>query len=614
MWPGRLCWSRGCGGVSEPESCRHTRTAVLVRVNAFWRSVVGMYLRETRRRNRDGSEVAYLALAHNERDPDTGVPKARIIHNFGRADLVDRDGLARLVKSISRFLDPADAVAATAGPGEVQVIDSRPMGTAWVADRLWERLGIGERIIEAAGRRRGPGRRIDAAVVERVIFAMVANRLSPTPLSKLAGCSWVADRVFIPGLTGVSDDACYRAMDVFLGVLAELQEAVFFSVANLLNLEVDILFFDTSSTYWETDSADDALLDDDDETGDASARAVEGVADLRALQGPPGGPAPDRDRHGRHPRRDPSAGVDLPRQHQRPDPDPHRARRPVGLAAQPGDLGARPRVHLRREPPLPPTRRRALHRRRETPRRLRRGRRCAVTPGPLPHRLRQPAGQRGPRRRRHGPGPVRDLPQPRRRRARRHGSRPDRDPPRGPHRRQRHPQPPNAPSSPAASAPRRRSPGSCAPRRAGCSASTAPRSAPTRTSTASSCCAPQTRASPPPTSPRATRASTKPNAAGGTSSPPSTCAPSTTTARTASAPTSNSSGSHCSSSAIIETTTGDTWRNIRDELERLHLVTLATTQGQVAQRSELTPGHRRILGALDLPEPPRYFDFTPIAK
>ncbi len=74
-----------------------------------------MYLRETRRRNRDGSEVAYLALAHNERDPDTGMPKARIIHNFGRADRVDREALARLVRSISRFLDP----------GEVRVIDSR---------------------------------------------------------------------------------------------------------------------------------------------------------------------------------------------------------------------------------------------------------------------------------------------------------------------------------------------------------------------------------------------------------------------------------------------------------------------------------------------------------
>jgi len=235
-----------------------------------------MYLRETRRRNRDGSEVSYLALAHNERDPETGMPKARIIHNLGRSDLVDRDGLARLIRSISRFLDPADAVVAA---GEVQVLDSRPMGTAWVADRLWQRLGIGAQIVAVASRRRGRGRRVDAALVERVVFAMVANRLSPTPLSKRAGCAWVARRVFIDGLAEVSDDACYRAMDVFLSMLGELQEAVFFAVANLLNLEVDILFFDTSSTYWETDSADDALLDDEDgiEGGstDDAGRAVE---------------------------------------------------------------------------------------------------------------------------------------------------------------------------------------------------------------------------------------------------------------------------------------------------------------------------------------------------
>ena len=233
-----------------------------------------MYLRETRRRNQDGTEVAYLALAHNKRDPDTGVSKARIVHNFGRADRVDRDGLARLVRSISRFLDPADAVVAT-GSGEVSVLDSRPMGTAWVADRLWERLGIGKAMI--ATLERGPvrGRRLDAALVERVVFAMVANRLSPTPLSKLAGCGWVADRVFIEGLAEVDEDTCYRAMDVFLSLLAELQEAVFFSVANLLNLEVDILFFDTSSTYWETDGTDDALLDDGTEAGDDEGRAIE---------------------------------------------------------------------------------------------------------------------------------------------------------------------------------------------------------------------------------------------------------------------------------------------------------------------------------------------------
>ncbi|MHB8295398.1 MAG: hypothetical protein ACYDH5_12385 [Acidimicrobiales bacterium] len=102
-----------------------------------------MYLRATRRRNADSSEVAYLylALAHNERGPVTGVPRAKVIHNFGRADLVEREPLARLVRSISRFPDPADAVAATAS-GEINVVGSRPMGASYVADRLFERLGI----------------------------------------------------------------------------------------------------------------------------------------------------------------------------------------------------------------------------------------------------------------------------------------------------------------------------------------------------------------------------------------------------------------------------------------------------------------------------------------
>ena len=108
-----------------------------------------MYLRETKRRNADGSVVSYLALAQNERDGDTGVPRARVVHRFGRTDQVDRQALARLVRSISRFLDPADAVAAAsdAADGEVRVLDSRAMGSCWLADRLWERLGIGETII-----------------------------------------------------------------------------------------------------------------------------------------------------------------------------------------------------------------------------------------------------------------------------------------------------------------------------------------------------------------------------------------------------------------------------------------------------------------------------------
>ena len=61
------------------------------------------------------------ADAHNERHPQTGNSTAKVIHNFGRTDQVDRDALARLVASISRYLTPEQAAAA-AGGGEVEVL------------------------------------------------------------------------------------------------------------------------------------------------------------------------------------------------------------------------------------------------------------------------------------------------------------------------------------------------------------------------------------------------------------------------------------------------------------------------------------------------------------
>ena len=206
-----------------------------------------MYLRESRRRNKDGTVVSYLQLAHNERHPRTGSPVAKVIHNFGRADLVDPEALRRLVASISRFVEPEQAAAAAAA-GEVEVLDSRRLGGAWVLDRLWERLEIGQAI-----RRAAEGRRLDGEAAERVIFALAAQR-ALEPASKLA-TRWVAERVFIEGCPGFSDDAAYRAMDFLLAALEEIAAEIFYSVAHLLNLDVNIVFVDTTSTYWEMEAA-----------------------------------------------------------------------------------------------------------------------------------------------------------------------------------------------------------------------------------------------------------------------------------------------------------------------------------------------------------------------
>ena len=146
---------------------------------------------------------------------------------------------------------------------EVEVLDSRRMGGSWTLDRLWERLGIG-----AAIRRVAKRRRLDGEAVERVIFALVAQR-ALEPGSKLAATGWVGQRVAIEGCAGFSDDQAYRAMDFLLAALDEIASEVFASVAHLLNLDLDIVFVDTTSTYWEVEGADQAadLADTVDDDG-----------------------------------------------------------------------------------------------------------------------------------------------------------------------------------------------------------------------------------------------------------------------------------------------------------------------------------------------------------
>jgi hypothetical protein len=211
-----------------------------------------MYLRTTRRRNPDGAEVRYLSLAHNVWDPKTHRSMVRILYNFGREDALDRDAIRRLIGSLARALPPSEALAAQAP--ELRFCESRALGGAWALDGLWHRLEIGETL---TGLLRG--RRLDPAA-ERALFAMVANR-ALAPASKLSCAGWVSEHVAIPGLAALSDDACYRAMDWLLEVEGELAEQVYWATASLLNLEVDLLFFDTTSTYFETEAADEPSED-----------------------------------------------------------------------------------------------------------------------------------------------------------------------------------------------------------------------------------------------------------------------------------------------------------------------------------------------------------------
>jgi hypothetical protein len=220
--------------------------------------IVVMYLRFTQRTNTDGTVVRYVALAHNRRVD--GKVKPDVLMNLGRVDRLDVDGLLRLAASIRAHFGDGDEVGAgtqaglLAGAAPMEVVDSRPIGASWLLNGLWQCLEIGRALRTIAD-----GRRFTTNM-ERVLFALVANR-AIEPMSKLSAAEWACEDVIIPGLGGMDDDQAYRAMDLLVeaDAQAKVQQAVFFAVAHLLNLEVDLLFFDTTSTYFERDEEEDGV-------------------------------------------------------------------------------------------------------------------------------------------------------------------------------------------------------------------------------------------------------------------------------------------------------------------------------------------------------------------
>jgi Transposase DDE domain len=212
-----------------------------------------MFVRIATRRNKDGSAVRYVQLVQNEWDPAAKSSRMRVVHSFGREDQLDRAAVGRLAGSLARLLGREPAGTA---PG-LSYAGSAAFGGTYLLDQLWQRLGISQVMTAMLDRTRR-----DAAT-ERVLFALVANR-ALDPSSKLAAAHWAGRKAHIDRLPATTDDACYRAMDWLHQARHALERQVFSQVATALDLEVDLLFFDTTSTYFEVEGEDEPVLRDKD--------------------------------------------------------------------------------------------------------------------------------------------------------------------------------------------------------------------------------------------------------------------------------------------------------------------------------------------------------------
>jgi hypothetical protein len=220
-----------------------------------------MYLRTTKRKNKDGSVTEYFQLAHNERSPETNTTVARIIHSFGRADQLDRDELVRLCRSIARVCgvtvhDPLTDDAATAEtpgflPDGLEIIRTIEVGTVWVIEALWKQIGIARVLGELIRKKKL------RVAYDQALLAMVANRLC-APESKLGVWDRWLETVYLPGCRDLKLPHMYEAMDLLHEHIAEVEQAVFFQTANLFNLTVDLIFYDTTTASFAIDWEDEA--------------------------------------------------------------------------------------------------------------------------------------------------------------------------------------------------------------------------------------------------------------------------------------------------------------------------------------------------------------------
>ncbi len=207
-----------------------------------------MFARTKIRKNKNGSQTEYLQIVENYRQD--GKIKQRVICTLGRIDQLQEDGqIDRLVEGLARFAVEQELILRS--QDSLCVEWTKELGLGLVFRRLWEQCGLANILKSKVANTRIE---FDAA---EAIFAMVLNRLSH-PKSKLQVHDWVGHDVYDPHFEGLELQHYYRALDFLAQHKDAIEEELFFRGKDLFNQSVDLVFFDTTSTYFEgSTSAED---------------------------------------------------------------------------------------------------------------------------------------------------------------------------------------------------------------------------------------------------------------------------------------------------------------------------------------------------------------------
>jgi transposase len=222
-----------------------------------------MFLRVVRATVSKGVKREYVRVVEAYRDRD-GKTRHRTVINLGRRDvLAEHLDLGKLRRLLYGDAAGDDRVAHE----DIGAVGAWDWGPLLAARRMWSDLGLDTTLDQLAR----PDRREAVRLSDRALV-LVANRLT-APASEHALAQWlesdfVCDRCGRRFIAAWRDDAerqasrtprvaarqlqqWYRTLDQLLACKAQVESALFVRLRDLFSLQVDMVFYDLTSTYFE---------------------------------------------------------------------------------------------------------------------------------------------------------------------------------------------------------------------------------------------------------------------------------------------------------------------------------------------------------------------------
>jgi len=207
-----------------------------------------MYLKEVSQKNKDGTLRTYLQLVESRRID--GKPRQVLLVNLGRVN--GKEGKEKMEKLTEALVEASSRLQMLDATRDLQADWSKEYGPVLVFKRIWEELGFSKVL----------GAEFDGSLAEfdlkEAIFNMVLNRLTE-PGSKRQLSLWEEDFYDVKSF---ELHQYYRAMDYLIEHKEKIEDGIFSQMKDLLNQEVDMVLFDTTSlVYFGDGEKSEELLD-----------------------------------------------------------------------------------------------------------------------------------------------------------------------------------------------------------------------------------------------------------------------------------------------------------------------------------------------------------------